>query len=135
MKKWTLREFFWKFKSAFFGLSDGTIFKILPRFFGFFAFLTPLNSAELVLKKVKRGGAGWRSYGTNTPYKSTPYKSMAVYMAKFYSEVPYAKYRYHAYGSKFEIRNSKFDIINRPGGPVLTKFRILRPGEKPLLTL
>ena len=50
MKKWTLREFFWKFKSAFFGLSDGTIFKILPRFFGFFAFLTPPNSAELVLK-------------------------------------------------------------------------------------
>ena len=41
MKKWTLTEFFWKSKLAFFGLSDGTNFKILRRFFGFFAFLPP----------------------------------------------------------------------------------------------
>ena len=55
MKKWTLTEFFWKSKLAFFGLSDGTNFKILRRFFGFLLFFgrkTPPNSAELVLKKV-----------------------------------------------------------------------------------
>ena len=54
MKKWTLTEFFWKSKLAFFGLSDGTNFKILRRFFGFLLFFgrkTPPNSAELVLKK------------------------------------------------------------------------------------
>ena len=54
MKKCTLREFFWKSKLAFFELADGTIFKILPRFFGFLLFggrKTPPNSAELVLKK------------------------------------------------------------------------------------
>jgi len=52
MKKWTLTKFFWKSKLAFFGLSDGTKFKILRRFFCFFAFLTPPNSAELVLIKI-----------------------------------------------------------------------------------
>jgi hypothetical protein len=33
MKKWTLREFFWKFKLAFFGLSDGsgTIKRVLKK--------------------------------------------------------------------------------------------------------
>ena len=47
MKKWTLTEFFWKSKLAFFGLSDGTNFKILRRFFGFLLFFgrkTPPNS-------------------------------------------------------------------------------------------
>jgi len=56
MKKWTLTEFFWKSKLAFFGLSDGTNFKILRRFFGFLLFFgrkTPPNSAELVLKNVR----------------------------------------------------------------------------------
>ena len=39
------------------------------------------------------------------------------------------------HGSKFEIRNSKFEIMNRPGDPVLAKFRSLRPAEKALLSL
>ena len=40
--------------------------------------------------------------------------------------------KYHAW---FEIRNSKFEIMNRPGDPVLAKFRSLRPAEKALLSL
>ena len=40
--------------------------------------------------------------------------------------------KYHA---RFEIRNSKFEIMNRPGDPVLAKFRSLRPAEKALLSL
>jgi hypothetical protein len=39
---------------------------------------------------------------------------------------------YHAW---FEIRNSKFEIMNRPGDPVLAKFRSLRPAEKALPSL
>ena len=35
----------------------------------------------------------------------------------------------------FEIRNSKFEIMNRPGDPVLAKFRGLRLAEKALLSL
>ena len=58
MKKWTLTEFFWKSKLAFFGLSDGTNFKILRRFFGFLLFFgrkTPPDSADVVLKNTKLG--------------------------------------------------------------------------------
>ena len=40
--------------------------------------------------------------------------------------------KYHPW---FEIRNSKFEIMNRPGDPVLAKFRSLRPAEKALLSL
>ena len=40
--------------------------------------------------------------------------------------------KYHAW---FEIRNSKFEIMNRPGESVLAKFRSLRPAEKALLSL
>ena len=39
------------------------------------------------------------------------------------------------HGSKFEIRNSKFEITNRPGDPVLAKFSRLRPAEKALPSL
>ena len=39
------------------------------------------------------------------------------------------------HGPKFEIRNSKFDIMDRPGESVLAKFRILRPAEKALPSL
>ena len=47
-------------------------------------------------------------------------------MANIYPEIP------HAW---FEIRNSKFEIMNRLGDPVLAKFRTLRPAEKALLSL
>ena len=40
--------------------------------------------------------------------------------------------KYHPW---FEIRNSKFEIMNRPGESVLAKFRSLRPAEKALLSL
>ena len=40
--------------------------------------------------------------------------------------------KYHAW---FEIRNSKFEIMNRPGESVLAKFRSLRPAEKALPSL
>ena len=39
--------------------------------------------------------------------------------------------KYHAW---FEIRKSKFENMNRPGDPVLAKFRSLRPAEKALLS-
>ena len=40
--------------------------------------------------------------------------------------------KYHAW---FEIRNSKFDIMDRPGESVLAKFRSWRPAEKALPSL
>ena len=44
-------------------------------------------------------------------------------MAKIYPEIPCM------------VRNSKFEIMNRPGDPLLAKFRSLRLAEKALLSL
>ena len=38
-------------------------------------------------------------------------------------------------GAWFEIRNSKFEIMNLLGDPLLAKFRDLRPAEKALLSI
>ena len=72
-----------------------------------------------------------RSYGTQTPYKSTWAGPPEHQLIRPCTWLKFTL-KYHAW---FEIRNSKFEIMNRPGESVLAKFRSLRPAEKALLSL
>ena len=72
-----------------------------------------------------------RSYGTQTPYKSTGAGPPEHQLIRPCTWLKFTL-KYHAW---FEIRNSKFEIMNRPGESVLAKFRSLRPAEKALLSL